>query len=51
MAEERLKLWFDAPSDHGGFTAPLTVGRLSMTALAGLGSLLGLLVFYVSSFI
>jgi len=44
-----LKLRFDAPNARGGFTAPLTVGRLSTTALAGLCSSLGLLVFYVYS--
>jgi APA family basic amino acid/polyamine antiporter len=44
-----LKLRFDEPSARGGFTAPLTVGRLSLTALAGLCASLGLLVFYVSS--
>jgi APA family basic amino acid/polyamine antiporter len=46
-----LKLRFDAPDARGGFTAPLTVGRLSITALAGLCSSLGLLVFYVSGFL
>jgi APA family basic amino acid/polyamine antiporter len=46
-----LKLRFDAPDARAGFTAPLTVGRLSITALAGLCSSLGLLVFYVSSFV
>jgi APA family basic amino acid/polyamine antiporter len=42
-----LRLRFDRPGDREGFTAPLTVGRLSVTALAGLVTSTGLLVFYV----
>jgi APA family basic amino acid/polyamine antiporter len=45
-----LKLRFDAPADRSGFTAPLTVGRLSVTALVGLCSSLGLFLFYVYGF-
>jgi APA family basic amino acid/polyamine antiporter len=44
-----LKLRFDAPDDRSGFTAPGTVGRVSLTALAGLCSALGLLAFYAYS--
>jgi APA family basic amino acid/polyamine antiporter len=46
-----LKLRYDAPEDRTGFTAPLTVGRLSVTALVGLCTSLGLLAFYVYSFV
>ncbi len=43
-----LKLRFDHPGDRAGFTAPLTVGRLSVTALAGLVTTVALLVVYVA---
>lgn len=46
-----LKLRYEQPAEHGGFTAPVTVGRLSLTALAGLVTSLGLLVFYVARFV
>jgi APA family basic amino acid/polyamine antiporter len=46
-----LKLRYDQPDERGGFTAPLTVGRLSVTALAGLVTSLGLFAVYVSSFL
>lgn len=42
-----LKLRFDHPDDRSGFTAPLTVGRLSVTALAGLLTTVALLGVYV----
>jgi APA family basic amino acid/polyamine antiporter len=42
-----LKLRFDDPRDREGFTAPLTIGRLSVTALCGLLTSLGLLVVYL----
>ncbi|MEF8788523.1 MAG: APC family permease [Haloarculaceae archaeon] len=42
-----LKLRFDRPDVREGFTAPLTVGRLSVTALCGLVTSLGLLVVYL----
>jgi APA family basic amino acid/polyamine antiporter len=42
-----LKLRFDEPADRSGFTAPLTVGRLSVTALCGLLTTAGLLAVYV----
>lgn len=44
-----LKLRFDEPESREGFTAPLTVGRLSFTALCGAATSVGLLVFYVYS--
>jgi APA family basic amino acid/polyamine antiporter len=44
-----LKLRYDRPGDREGFTAPLTVGRLSLTALAGLVTTVGLLVVYVAT--
>jgi APA family basic amino acid/polyamine antiporter len=46
-----LKLRFDRPDDRSGFTAPLTVGRLSVTALAGLVTTVALLVFYLSTLV
>jgi APA family basic amino acid/polyamine antiporter len=46
-----LKLRYEQPDERGGFTAPLTVGRLSVTALAGLVTSLGLFAVYVSSFL
>jgi APA family basic amino acid/polyamine antiporter len=46
-----LKLRFDDPDDRTGFTAPLTVGRLSVTALCGLVTSLGLLVVYLGRFL
>jgi APA family basic amino acid/polyamine antiporter len=42
-----LKLRYDAPDVREGFTAPLTVGRLSVTALLGLVTSLGLLAIYL----
>jgi len=42
-----LKLRFDHPDDRSGFTAPLTVGRLSVTALAGLVTTVALLGVYL----
>ncbi|WP_255151292.1 APC family permease [Halorarius halobius] len=44
-----LKLRYDRPDDRGGFTAPLTVGRVAPTALAGLLTAVALLVVYVGS--
>lgn len=44
-----VKLRWDRPDDRGGFTAPLTVGRLAPTAVAGLLTSLGLLVVYVGT--
>ncbi|WP_254829952.1 APC family permease [Haloglomus salinum] len=46
-----LKLRFDRPDDRSGFTAPLTVGRLSVTALAGLVTTVALLGFYLTTFL
>lgn len=43
------KLRLDSPHATDGFTAPLTVGRVSITALAGVVTSVALLVFYVSS--
>ena len=42
-----LKLRYDRPDAKRGFRAPLNVGWLSLTALAGLLSCLGLIGFYV----
>ena len=42
-----LKLRYTAPDIDRGFRAPVNVGRLSITALAGLGSSIGLVGFYV----
>jgi APA family basic amino acid/polyamine antiporter len=44
-----LKLRFDAPRVRDGFTAPLTVGRLSITALLGIVTSLGLLVIFLGN--
>ena len=44
-----LKLRFDEPRSKEGFTTPLTVGRLSFTALCGVLTSTGLLVFYIYS--
>ena len=44
-----LKLRFDEPESREGFTTPLTVGRLSITALCGVVTSTGLLVFYLYS--
>jgi APA family basic amino acid/polyamine antiporter len=44
-----LKLRFDKPQSQDGFTTPLTVGRLSFTALCGVLTSTGLLVFYLYS--
>ncbi len=46
-----LKLRFDRPGLREGFTAPLTVGRLSVTALCGLVTSLALLAVYLSRFL
>jgi APA family basic amino acid/polyamine antiporter len=43
-----LKLRYDKPEETGGFTAPLTVGRLSITALGGVLTSLGLLLVYLT---
>lgn len=43
------KLRLDSPHATDGFTAPLTVGRVSITALAGVVTSVASLVFYVSS--
>lgn len=42
-----LKLRYDRPDDRDGFTTPLTVGRLSVTALCGVVTTAGLLAFYL----
>ncbi|WP_254841059.1 APC family permease [Natronomonas marina] len=42
-----LKLRYARPGLERGFRAPLNVGRLSLTAVAGLLSCLGLILFYV----
>lgn len=42
-----VKLRYDAPRAHEGFTAPLTVGRFSLTAIAGVVTSFGLLVVYL----
>jgi APA family basic amino acid/polyamine antiporter len=44
-----LALRYARPDDRSGFTAPLTVGRVSVTALAGLLTTLALLVVYLST--
>lgn len=44
-----LNLRFRQPAADPGFRAPLNVGRLSLTAVAGLLSSLALIVFYVST--
>jgi APA family basic amino acid/polyamine antiporter len=44
-----LKLRFTRPHVERGFRAPLNVGRLSLTALAGILSCVGLIVFYVAT--
>lgn len=44
-----LKLRFDEPRSKEGFTTPLTVGRLSFTALCGVLTSTGLLFFYIYS--
>ena len=46
-----LKLRYDRPDAREGFTAPLTVGRLSVTALFGLVTSLGLLVVYLDGLV
>lgn len=46
-----LKLRYDEPESKEGFTAPLTVGRLSTTALCGAVTSTGLLFFYLYSLI
>jgi APA family basic amino acid/polyamine antiporter len=42
-----LKLRYSRPDVERGFRAPINVGRLSITAVAGLLSSLGLIIFYV----
>jgi APA family basic amino acid/polyamine antiporter len=42
-----LKLRYSRPDLERGFRTPLNVGQLSITAVAGLVSCLGLIVFYV----
>lgn len=42
-----LKLRFDYPQSREGFTSPLTMGRVSVTALCGVLTSVGLLVFYL----
>jgi APA family basic amino acid/polyamine antiporter len=44
-----LTLRFSRPDEERGFRAPLNVGRVSLTALAGLVSCLGLLGFYLTT--
>jgi len=44
-----LKLRFDEPGSKEGFTTPLTMGRLSFTALCGVLTSTGLLFFYLYS--
>ncbi|GAA0203278.1 APC family permease [Halobaculum roseum] len=44
-----VRLRFEAPEDRDGFTAPLTVGRVSLTAVLGVLTSVGLLVFYLAS--
>jgi APA family basic amino acid/polyamine antiporter len=46
-----LKLRFDDPGAREGFTAPLTIGRLSVTALCGLMTSLALLSVYLGRFL
>ncbi|WP_277556147.1 APC family permease [Halobaculum limi] len=46
-----VRLRYDRPSDRTGFTAPLTVGRISGTAVLGVFTSLLLLGFYVSSLV
>ncbi len=42
-----LKLRYSRPDVERGFRTPFNVGRLSLTALAGLLTCLGLIVFYI----
>ncbi|MFB6196385.1 MAG: APC family permease [Haloplanus sp.] len=44
-----LRLRYTRPDADRGFRAPLNVGRLSLTALAGLLSCLGLIGFYIAT--
>lgn len=46
-----VRLRYDKPGDRSGFTAPLTVGRVSGTAVLGVCTSLCLLGFYVSSLV
>lgn len=44
-----LKLRYSRPDADRGFRAPLNVGRLSLTAVGGLLTSLGLIVFYIAT--
>lgn len=44
-----LKRRYDTPRASGGFTAPLTIGRVDVTALYGVATSVALLVVYVST--
>lgn len=46
-----LKLRFDAPDVRDGFTAPLTVGRVSITALLGVLTSIGLLAVFLGTLV
>ncbi|WP_152041142.1 APC family permease [Salinigranum salinum] len=44
-----LKLRFSRPHAERGFRTPLNIGRVSLTAVAGLLSSIGLIVFYITT--
>ncbi|MFC7068628.1 APC family permease [Halobaculum lipolyticum] len=46
-----VKLRWDRPDEHGGFTAPGTVGRVAVTGVLGILSSLGLLVLFLRSLV
>jgi APA family basic amino acid/polyamine antiporter len=46
-----VKLRFDAPDVRDGFTAPLTVGRVSITALLGVLTSIGLLAVFLGTLV
>ena len=46
-----IRLRYVYPEDTSGFTAPLTVGRLSVTAVLGVLTSVGLFVFYLDSLV
>jgi APA family basic amino acid/polyamine antiporter len=46
-----VRLRYVAPDADSGFTAPLTVGRVSVTAVLGVLTSVGLLVFYLDSLV
>ncbi|MFC6784708.1 APC family permease [Halobaculum halobium] len=46
-----VRLRYVHPEDTSGFTAPLTVGRISVTAALGVLTSLGLFVFYLDSLV